>query len=295
MKDSNGIIKVTDQNFDQLSKGVIDYYNVLYITTSKGNKQGLLCEMCNDFESTYRKVSLATQKQAPDAKVFFFEVDVSQNRKLIKELGLTTIPHVLIFPPPDKDVGTFRWSKSAFYQYEMTPQAVKEPLHFADFLAKVLKIYIQINQDFEYQEFATYFIAFVIIFSLFKRKVLPKISNKAKFFCIILSFGILMPSITGYKFTQMNSIPFIARDPQGNIMYFSGGMGWQFGIEVFTVSLMYIAMGSMTIGLIYLSYSTSDDRRKNSMILAVSCILCYTFSYFLSCFKIKNPEYPYSF
>ncbi|QLL30756.1 hypothetical protein HG536_0A05710 [Torulaspora globosa] len=294
LEDSNGVIRVTEDNYKELSQGLPDYYAVLFITTSKSNKQGLICDMCNGFDPIFQKVSAATHQQVPDSKVLFLKVDVSENNKLVQDLGLTTIPHVLIFPPPEEGE-PFSWQKSAFYQYEMSANSVKTPLHFADFLAKVLKVYIGINEDFEYREFALYFAVFVVAFSLFKRKVLPLIPNKAKFFCMLLSFGILMLSITGYKFTQMNSIPFIARDPKGQIMYFSGGMGWQFGIEIFTVSMMYIAMGALTVFLIVSPKSTQESNGASLRTTVIACVICYTFCYFIGCFKIKNPEYPFAY
>lgn len=293
LEDSNGVIRVTDDNYDQLSNGVYDHYNVLFITTSKSNKEGLVCDMCNKFEPIYRKVSLVTHQQIQDSKVLFFKADVSENRRLVKEMGLTTIPHVLVFPPP-KLGDQFKWASSAFYQYELNSNSIKTPLHFGDFLAKILKVYIGIKEDFEYKEFAIYFIICVVIFSVFKRKVLPKISNRGKFFSGLFSLGILLPSITGYKFTQMNAIPFIARDPKGNIMYFSGGMSWQFGIEIFTVSMMYIAMGAAVITLIFITNMGKETRGKNVAIVAISSLVYFAFSYFLSCFKIKNPQYPYT-
>lgn len=293
LQDSNGIIRVTDANYDELKSGVFDYYNILFITTTKSNKQGLVCETCNKFEPIYRKVSLATHQQAPGAKVLFFQADVSENRKLVKEIGLTTIPHVLVFPPPQLG-DEFKWSKSEFYQYELNSNSVKTPLHFGDFLAKILKVYIGISEDFEYKEFAIYFAICVIVFSILKRKVLPMIPNKSKFFCGLFALGIIMLSITGFKFTQMNGIPFIARDSKGQIMYFSGGMSWQFGIEIFTVSMMYIGMGLATLTLIYIVKTGTETRLKNGAMIAISCLVYYTFSYFLSCFKIKNPEYPYT-
>lgn len=293
LRDANGVIRVTDENYDDLNHGFLNHYTVLFITSSKSNKQGVVCQMCNDFRPIFHRVSAATHQQVPNAKVLFFEIDVSENKQLVKELKLTTIPHVLIFPPPQDE--HFSWSKSAFYQYEMSQSSVKTPLHFADFLAKILKVYIGIKEDFAYKEFAIYFAICVVVFSFIKRKVLPLISNKPKFFSMLFSFAILMPSITGYKFTQMNSIPFIARDPKGQIMYFSGGMGWQFGIEIFSVSMMYIALGGMTLFLIIYQRGKQASNLDNLRTAVLACVICYAFSYFMKCFKIKNPSYPFTY
>lgn len=293
LRDETGIITITDENSSQLSHGVADYFTAVFITTSKPNSQGIRCDICDDFEPILRKVSVAISQQAPNTQILFIKADVTYNKQLIKELNLTTIPHVLIFPPPSSD--DFHWRNSAFYQYELKKEHRNDALHFANYLAQILKIFISIDQEFQYAEFLKYFVLCIFAFTFLKRVVFPKITNKPKFASVTLSLGILLASITGYKFTQINSVPFIARNPKGIIMYFSGGMGWQFGIEILSVSAMYIVMGSLICAIIYIPKFNLDPRLRLVGAPLCSCALFYTFSYFISCFEIKSPGYPYAF
>ncbi|CCC71579.1 hypothetical protein NCAS_0H02690 [Naumovozyma castellii] len=295
LRDEDGIIKITDENYGLFRTGVADFYNVLYVTMSQSNTAGQVCEMCFDFEKTLRKVTSSILKQEPDANVLFFIADVSDMSLIVDDLKLTNVPHLVVYPPPTPDQ-EFSWSTSPFYQYELNVDNANDVMQFGDYLAKILRIYLRIQANFDYNEFVTYFVGFMAVFIIFKKLILPLITNKWKSFCILVAFIILLPSITGYKFTEMNAIALIARDKDDKIMFFSGGMGWQFGIEVFTVSLMYIVMAGLVIALILsprLKVLNTNTGAFLSVVLG-SCLL-YMFSYYLSCFKIKNPYYPYTY
>ncbi|QLG72809.1 hypothetical protein HG535_0D05180 [Zygotorulaspora mrakii] len=293
LKDFSGVITVTEDNYEELSRGVPNYFMALFITTSRPVKEGVRCVICDDFEPILRKVAVTISKQAPHAQILFLKADVAFNKLLVKDLKISSIPHMLIFPPPVDD--KFQWKSSSFYQYELKEERIRDALHFGDFLAKILKVFIKVDQKFEYQEFFSYFIACIVIFSIFKRVVLPKIPNKPKFFSMLVSLLILLLSITGLKFTQINSVPFIARDPKGNIMYFSGGTGWQFGIEILSVSAMYIVMGVLFCMMLYIHSFSMNDRLRWVLSAVCSCLLFYLCSYYVSCFDIKSPGYPYKF
>lgn len=297
LQDENGVITVTAENYAMLSHGVPDYYTILYITMRGTNSKGMGCELCHDFERIYHTVANAIHSQAPQSLSLFFTVDVNEVPQLVKDLQLKNVPHLVVYPPaePSKQAD-FEWKTSPFYQYALVPDNAKDALKFGDFLAKILNVSITVHQDFNVQEFVYYFIACMALFIFVKKVILPKITNKWKFFSMILSFGILLPSITGYKFTEMNGIPFIARDEKNRIMYFSGGSGWQFGIEIFSVSSMYIVMSTLTVLLICLPMTSRISEKMRGLLAPfLACVLFYFFSYFISCYLVKNPEYPIIF
>ena len=292
-KDAFNIIKVTEDNYPILSQGVDGYYNILFLTmrTKKGTNYD--CQICIDFEPVYRKVAAAVQAQAPQYKVLFYIADVSEVPSLVQDLKLTNVPHVVTYSPPDTN-SDFSWSKSPFYHYQLSNQSVKDILHFGNFVGKMLQIYIQLDEDFNTLGFFGYFTFFVGVFLFIKKVVLPNIDNKWKVGLYLLSLFIILNSISGYKFTQINNIPLLARDDEGKIMYFSGGNSWQFGIEIFSVSGMYIIMGFFTLLLIWVNtWSFLDDRKKTVLSSIFACCVFYTFSYYISCYKIKEPFYPF--
>lgn len=295
-RDEDGIIEITDENYEDFSSGIDGYYNVMFITMRALDEAGnAKCAICVEFEDTYREVVKLVQKQHPDLKVLYMITDVNKTKQLIKDLMLQNVPHTVVYAPkvPGMD---FSWKKSEFYQYEMLDSEIKNPLHFGDFIGKTLGVEVEIPQEFDVKEFLTYFVGCTILFVFFKRVLMRKSGNKWLYSCMAMAFGILFPSITGYKFTEINGIPFIAKDGNGNIMYFSGGMGWQFGIEIVSVTLMYMAMAACVILLIYWKKFTNDNEKI--MILGslfISALLFFLFSYYITCFEIKHPYYPYGY
>ncbi|CAI4035461.1 hypothetical protein SMKI_13G1090 [Saccharomyces mikatae IFO 1815] len=297
LQDETGIITVTAENYPLLSHGVPDYFNILYITMRGTNSKGMDCQLCHDFEKTYHTVANVIRSQSPQSLSLFFTVDVNEVPQLVKDLKLQNVPHLVVYPPAKNDKQTqFEWKMSPFYQYSLVPDNADDTLQFGDFLAKILNISITVPQDFNVQEFVYYFVACMVIFIFIKKVILPKITNRWKFFFMILSFGILLSSISGYKFVEMNRIPLIARDAKNRIMYFSGGSGWQFGVEIFSVSAMYIVMSALSVLLVCLpKISWMSEMAKGLLASFLACVLFYFFSYFISCYLIKNPGYPIVF
>ncbi|SCU88799.1 LAFA_0E14620g1_1 [Lachancea sp. 'fantastica'] len=294
-RDQDGLIEVNNANYHTLSQGSRSFYSIVYVTTSQTNSNGEACDLCQEFETSVRKVSHAMLDQLTEEinqEAFFFKLDVSHCTQFVQDIGLKTIPHMLVFPPHVQDE-EFSWSKSQFFQYKLTPETVKDSLLFADFLAKILGVYIQMTKDFDANEFLYYFAASLTAFYILKKKILPRISHKASFFSLCFSLACILISITGYKFTQMNNIPLIARDQKGQIMFFSGGMGWQFGIEILSVSGMYILLGGCTVFLILLPRLKLTPAFFNTVTLTLLALGAYGFYYFVECFKVKQPDYPF--
>ncbi|CAL9732175.1 dolichyl-diphosphooligosaccharide--protein glycosyltransferase subunit Ost6p [Monosporozyma unispora] len=292
-RDETNVITVTEDNYPFISQGVDGYYNILFLTMRSKRDNNYDCQICIDFEPVYKKVATAVKQQAPRAKVLFYIADVHDVPSLVKDLKLTNVPHVVGYTPP-KDGEKFSWAEASFYHYQLSNQSVQDILHFGNFIGKFVQVYIQLEEDFSIVEFISYFSFFIGIFLFFKKVVLPNITNRWKFGMFVLSLFIIFMSITGYKFTEMNSIPLLARDEHGKIMYFSGGSSWQFGIEIFTVSAMYIVMGLCTLLLIWINnWSFLDDGKKSIFSVALALALFSMFNYYLSCYHIKEPGYPY--
>ncbi|EDO17665.1 hypothetical protein Kpol_1004p40 [Vanderwaltozyma polyspora DSM 70294] len=292
LRDRDRIIEVTDENYESLMGGVKGYSTVLYITM-RGELNGKACDMCNEFEETLRQASNQIYYQYPDLNVLFYIADVGVNKKLAQDLKLKFIPHLLVYPPATDN--SFKWSTSQFYQYELTERVVKELMALANFLGKTLNILIKINEPFKYDEFIFYFGTSMLVFIILKKIILPRVNNKSKFAMAVFSFTVIFLSITGYKFTEIKGIPFIARNDKGEIMYFSGGMNWQFGIEIFTVSTMYLVLGLQTLLLICLPKLSVNENVKFISCLFLTVSIFYSFSYYISCFMIKSPGYAFSF
>lgn len=293
LRDSTNVVKVTEENYKTLSHGVKGYFNVLYITMKSQTNGEYDCPMCLEFEKVYRKVSNAVLNQQSSSKVLFYIADVHDVPTIIKDLDLKNVPHAVVYNPPEEGK-EFQWSLSPFYQYKLSDKSLSDNLHYANFIAQLLQISIKVDQDFDSNEFIIFLLIFVVIFVGIKKFILPMITNKAKASMVLISLSILLSSICGYKFTAINNIPLIARDDNGNIMFFSGSTHWQFGIEIFSISAMYIIMSGLTLALIFLQrLDKLDDSKRNASIIFLTFALIYTSQYFISCYYIKDPGYPF--
>ncbi|CDO92069.1 unnamed protein product [Kluyveromyces dobzhanskii CBS 2104] len=301
-RDQDGIIIVKDDNYELLGKGLREFYSVVFITSDKPNGEGQACDLCAEFEPNMRSVSNSILQQLPkdqSDRVFFFKIDLADNPVFVKEFQVSKIPFCLVYPPQPEltaDGQDFAWKHSPFYQYVIRKENMKQPIHFGDFLAKILNVFISIDQKFEYDTFAQAFFAFVIVFIFFKKKLLPLIENKPKFFIGVASIVIILISISGYHFTSIHHISFIAQNDKKEIMWFSGGSHYQFGIEVLTISMLYTVMGGLAVALYMIQFSKNLDRtKKGGLIIAIALTLLYISMYYLSIVRIKDPSYPYGF
>lgn len=299
-RDEDGIIKVTEENYQFLGKGLREFYSAVFITSDSPNQHGELCDLCGEFEPNFRIVSKSMVKQLSKEqsdRIMFFKVDLAENPSFLKDFQVTKIPFCLIYPPqPEltKEGQDFGWGHSPFYQYVIKHDNMKQATHFADFLAKILNVFLTIEQRFEYDKFAQVFVVCVMVFVFFKKKVLPLITNKPKFFLGLASIAIIMISVSGYNFTAMNHVPFIAQNKEGHVMWFSGGSHYQFGIEVLTISSFYTVLGGLFLAVYFVPKSVRLGSVEKSVISAViAVILFFIYMYFLSIIDIKYPGYPY--
>ncbi|AET39166.1 dolichyl-diphosphooligosaccharide--protein glycotransferase Ecym_4087 [Eremothecium cymbalariae DBVPG len=298
LSDSNGVVHVTQENYEWLSNGAREFYSIVLVTSSKPDSHGQVCRTCESFWPVWNKIAWTLTHTLPEQRsqhFLFFEIDTSEIHKFVEDMGLVDVPRCLVYPPGEENE-LFSFSTSLFYEFQISPElTVDKAVQFADFLGRILNVFVNIREDFNLNSFLKSFASFILVFVAFKKICLPLISNRFKFIgCVLSLLGILI-SITGYKFTKINGIPFISKNEEGQIMFFAGSTSWQFGIEILTVSLMYCAMAICLLLLIWV-IKTKIRVPPYGRILAIIILdvaLFNLFSYFLECYKIKLPSYPY--
>ncbi|SSD60372.1 uncharacterized protein SCODWIG_02133 [Saccharomycodes ludwigii] len=305
-----------------------EYYTALLITKENNNEN--ICLNCQIFENeVYNPVNKILNLYGYNSQVIFMKISSdsftnSENYQIFHydlENKIKTVPKLFIFPPflvPNNDteivMAGFDYKKNNFYEFPI-PNTILDSksvkISLTDYIAKILQVFIEIPLD-EREQVSSFMVIFVTclsIFVFFKKKIYPHVKSFIfRFIAMLASFLIIYGSITGYKFTVINKIPFIARNSDtGEIMWYSGGFSWQFGIEIFEVSGMYILMGLLVLTLIiFPKFYTNSNKKTNSsgpstllllLVLLGTIIVCMALTllmiYFNSCFKIKYPSYPF--
>ncbi|CCH40821.1 Magnesium transporter protein 1 [Wickerhamomyces ciferrii] len=286
LKTDQGIIYLNNDNFHQIITGDRDYYlSVLFTTTSE--KFG--CDTCKKFDPQYKLVSKSFHSTNPESNdVFFTIVEFETTEQVFRDLGLKEVPKLWVFPPtkdPNYNV------TSPHFPYTISESALNDPLDFASFITKISNTKIIIQPDFEISSFALYFFATFFSVLILKKKILNKVNKSIIIrFIVVLITTIL---VSGYMFTVIRGIPLIAKDDKGHIMYFSGGQHWQFGLETFVITGIYLSLGGLIVGLTSYIPKINDDVIKNSLTLVFSFGVFYIFNYLTKIFLVKDPGYPY--
>ncbi|KAH3676091.1 hypothetical protein WICMUC_002388 [Wickerhamomyces mucosus] len=285
-RNSDSIIEIDSSNLNQILVGERSYYISLFFTS---DDPALNCKICAQFEPIYKKVIKSLFKiENLQNKIVFAKVDFEKNKPFFKELGLTHIPKLWILPPTEDSNSNA--SNQPHYEYTISEQSL-DPLNLGDYIAKLLHITVKIDTDFEVSEFLGYFLFTFSIVLIFKKLVIQKYP-KYKLFQLI-SVALILLFISGYMFTVIRGIPLISKDAKGEIMYFSGGTHWQFGLETFLIASIYSALISGIVVLVQILPKLENEIKKNVLIICVNIGMIYLLSYFISIYLIKDGSYPF--
>lgn len=299
------IIPVTKGDVSLVS-GPRDYYTLM-VFTSTDEKHG--CELCVTLKDILPQVSKAWfRDNAHLNRLFFLYVDIvdATNFPLLKELNINAVPHIWLIPPnleADKSdkLSVFKDSRFVF-KVPLTSQQeqVKE---LAKFLREIMHIDVKVDETDPKVRFLQAFI-FTLSIIIFIKKKGPKVSKldgkKVGYtiFCIVL----VLIFVSGYLFTTMRGVPFVAKGDKNNIIVISGGTAYQFGIEIIIVGLTYGSLAATLVTLIYVGMyevtptsKISDDRVKFLLICVINLTLYLLYSLLTSIYLRKDHHYPYAF
>ncbi|KAL6950049.1 hypothetical protein ACO0QE_000719 [Hanseniaspora vineae] len=251
----------------------------------------------SDFENPLRMVFIKLVKE---------ELPEVFNIDLQGKVDSESLPIVLVYAPTvsassgdNNEPAFFNYLTNTFYKYAVTKefqQSIgsinKEHYKFADFLSQLANMLLKVDEEFDTEKFAKQFACALIVFVIFKKKIYPLLKDHFLHKIVLaLSLVALLLCCTGYSFVKMNQIVLLAHDDKGQIMWFSGGFRWQFGIEMFTVSGMYLLLATLTYVLVFLSKTVDSDSARCISALVLVAMLVMASQYLVSCFRIKYPEY----
>ena len=301
--DKDGIITVTEENYEFLKKNSLQsQFSVLYLTVRTLDDEGTpKCKVCHDFEKTYRKAVSSMLSMNLNVSVSYYIVDVSEVKTLVKNMGLKSVPHLVVYPPSnDEKEETHSWETAPFYPYQLTAREAKNTQRVIEFLAGVLGVDIKSEslRD-KVVRFSSEVFSIYLVLSKLALPILRRPGATRYVFAVVLT-GFIVLCISGAKFAQMNKVSFIARDKNNQPVFFVGGFRYQIGIEVFAVSLLYVIFTLLVVLLIFIKESSwlesildGNDKVSDLLAGAVGCLIFIMFGYYRSCYEIKMPGYPY--
>lgn len=286
LQSDDGVIRITDENFMHLLNGPREYYVSILFTALSPE---INCDVCGKFEPVYGRIARSYQKSNPGKNaVFFLEADFSQNQKAYNALQMTQVPRVWLFPP--SELVNYNVS-SPHFPYKIGDKALSDPLDFANFISQTVSVNIVVQDEFDPYVFLQYFAGTFVFVLILKKKVLARLARGAIF--RILSVVSICILTGGYMFTVIRGVPLIAKNDKGEIMHFSGGAHWQFGLETFIIAGMYLLFVVLMNILCIRLPSIDDPRVRNFGVIFASFAVFWLFNQLTKIYLVKDPGYPY--
>lgn len=292
-------ISITDGNLDMFT-GIRDYYTLLIISSTDPKHK---CQPCMNLGKVIDIVSKSWFHDYLFTNgLFFVEIDLihQDNYKLASAIKLQTIPQIWLVPPNlEEKYDPLALLTESHFNFNLPVGDIKsQAFAIAQFLSETLQKSIYIRDENPANNFIFYFIITFCSITLLKRrgpKVITNLGKKGAYWALSI-FAILV-STTGFQFTRIRKIPFVARNENG-IIFISGGSHYQFGVEVVIMSGLYLILALSIISLIKVgNYSSKalDTKQRLMLIILNVCITYLLYSTLTSIVLRKDPEYPFSF
>lgn len=301
-------IHIANANLSVIS-GPRDYYTLL-ILTSTDPKHG--CELCESIQGVIGDVANSWYSDYLHTHLLFFvNIDIVDTTNLVifDKLGLTAVPHVWLIPPNlDLEIAETQaeeWnilSEGHFVYKFPHASASDQVLNLAQFLSENLQKSINIRRTDDSYRFLKTFLSTLFVILLIKKRgprfitSTKRLTSAAIFLiCITLAF------LCGYQFTMQQGAPFVALNEKG-LIYISGGLHYQFGVEIVLVAVNYAALALSILALIYLgdykltaTSKIKQERVRTGLVLLNAAVLYLLYSILTSMFLRKSSDYPYAF
>ncbi|ANB14202.1 Ost3p [Sugiyamaella lignohabitans] len=287
LKDSSGIVRLTDATFSRVVEGPRDY-TVAVLLTADSPKYG--CQFCKIVGPPFETIASSWKQDHPNGDGLFFAVaDIADTQGSFMQLGLTHAPNLYIYPPTEKpstvDVG--------FDHYQFVPNESQVKL-ITEYLTRTYGFKIVIHEPFAWDRLFITIGGIVLVLGILKfaSGVILSILQKKQLWIAVSLVAILMFT-SGHMFNQIRKTPYIAGDGRGGVIYFVGGHSNQVAIETQFIAVTYAILAFATISLIVKVPRIENPQVQMFSVSCLSVVIILAFSFLLSKFQVKNGGYPF--
>ncbi|OBA19329.1 hypothetical protein METBIDRAFT_33512 [Metschnikowia bicuspidata var. bicuspidata NRRL YB-4993] len=294
-KGKNGIIHLSDENYQKVLYGERDYHLILFLT-SRNPK--ISCFLCGEFAPYYETVANSYRRTYPkgiteDGKnVYFLVSELDDSKKLFKLLALQSIPKVYHFPPTPKDTKPSTFLSDS-HEYEFYQGDHIELL--SKWVTAVTGNSIDLYIPVDYSKIATHaLITFGLIFALkmYSTRLISIV--RSPLLWGLVSIVLILMFLTGHMFNQMKNSPYV-RDDGRKVEYFAPSPQMQYIFETQALSSLYGLSGLLFL-VLTVRVSKIKDAKAQLLASVVVCACLYLlYGIFLNIFGIKYGGYPYRF
>lgn len=281
-----GVIHGDHALFKSVLSGVRPYYAAV-LFTAVGDEHG--CGICKTFDPVFATVALSWFRDRPElTQLFFFQFDFANALQAFRELGLTSVPHVWLYPPTtDKAFNP----GGEHYAFQMGDAPSAMP--FADFLSKVLNTRIVVHEPFDFAEFGQVFFMVLGGGYVIKKRA-KKIASRFGSSYVWAAGVILAIAIFtgGFSYSLITNAPLVAYN-KAETLWVARAPRSQFGLEVAIVAALYLALAAAVVLLVAVPSLELNQKYKNGATIVGVLAVYYLYATLTTLYGMKDGGYPY--
>ncbi|KAK9367150.1 hypothetical protein V1509DRAFT_567548 [Lipomyces kononenkoae] len=293
LKDSSlrpGVIRLTDQNFDNVVSAPRGY-SLVVLLTAEAPQMG--CHLCREFGPDYNLVAQSWHREHPKGGdgLYFGILDFRDGQKTYQKLQLKTAPNLWLYLPT---IGDNAGPVQPFnYEIVGVPDVPGSIIRFIE--SHVSGVHITVYRPRDYSKvIATVLLGLVAVVGIkyIYPFVRPIIESRAIWAGISLVLVLMFTS--GHMFNNIRHTPYVAGNRDGAVQYVAPGFSNQYGFETQAIAVLY---AFLAFGAISLATKTPRlaYRTKQTMAIGTWCaVMLCLFSLLLFVFRMKNRGYPFS-
>lgn len=315
------IIQMSNSNLLIISQPNRDYFTLLVLTSSDEKHD---CDSCLDLKRILPRIATVWHQNYPESQYLYFaEVDIvdRSNVEIFEYLKLKSIPQIWLIPPShiaavhnEQRLKKYDPEGIEYYdnfdilhephaQFSIPDTSLENQVfQFADWLAVGILKQIIVNPEDPMKKFALTFAATFGTILLIKKKgpgFITGTVTKGQIYQFVV-FLLLLLILGGYSFTTIQQVPFIAKNDEGVPIYISGGIHYQFGMEMPIMSFVYFSLAAALVTTIHLgNYKVTEvslirsDSTKALVQIVAAGVVYLLYSLLTSIFLRKDLDYPF--
>ncbi|KAF5094744.1 hypothetical protein D0Z00_003409 [Geotrichum galactomycetum] len=290
MEASGQAIQLTDKTFETVVNGPRDY-DLILLLTAVDMRFG--CQFCRALEPEFDIIANSwhgQQSKGTHGGLVFAIADLSHTPDAFKNLKLTHAPNLWVYPKTNDQSAHY----SRGYEVYKFPQQPEQAEPLADYIHHTLGHNIIIQKPFPMDKLIFTIIS-VAAAILFIRVYFSKILNllQAKKLWVAVSMVSVLLFTAGHMYNAIRKVPYVAGDGQGGIAYFVGGHSNQVAIETQIVAMLYAVLSFSTVMLVTKVPALKDPKKQLLLVVALSAVIFFAYSFLIAKFHIKNGGYPF--
>jgi len=291
LQSSSNVVKLNDQNFDQLITPDRNYTSII-VLTALAPQFG--CSLCRDFDPEFAIVAQSWKSAYPSLDgVIFAKLDFAEGKPIFQRFGIQSAPNVWVYPPTSGPLSTLS-SNNQPIVYDFPGNGMKAE-SFHKFLQSNINLpSFPLVRPFNWQRlFMTIFIAVTVgtAIKLAWPQIHMFITNKNTWAAISLVTILMFTS--GHMFNTIRHTPYAQPNGHGGFNYIAGGFQSQFGVETQIVAGLYGILAFVTVALAIKAPAIRDPTSQSIVVWVWTAGILFIYSFLIYIFRMKNGGYPF--